>query len=108
MSTGRAAPPLLERESELRLLTDAWRRAAAGRGELWFLCAEAGGGKTRLAEEVADRVRARTLRGAAEPVDPPEPYLAFLHALPDLLPASERTETVQTGYIGDRVARRHG
>ena len=93
MSTGRAAPPLLERESELRLLTDAWRRAAAGRGELWFLCAEAGGGKTRLAEEVADRVRARTLRGAAEPVDPPEPYLAFLHALPDLLPASERTET---------------
>jgi hypothetical protein len=47
------AAPLLEREQERELLGAAWRQTRAGRGATWFVCAEAGGGKTRLLQEIA-------------------------------------------------------
>src|SRR5215213_7774664 len=89
----RTPPRLLERERETRLLLDAWRDAARGHGSLWFLCAEAGGGKSRLAAEVARAAGSRALVGAADPVTPPEPYLALSHALPGFEPAPGRPET---------------
>src|SRR5215203_6466519 len=67
---------LLEREREIAALRQAWRRAEAGRGSGWLICAEAGGGKSRLLREVT---RGLPLgRGACEPVIPPEPYLAVM------------------------------
>lgn len=39
---------LFEREAETRQLALAWLQARAGHGSLWFVCAEGGGGKTRL------------------------------------------------------------
>ncbi|MGH2602250.1 MAG: hypothetical protein ACRDJ9_23055, partial [Dehalococcoidia bacterium] len=87
---------LLERERETSLLEHVWREAAAGRGSTWLLCAEAGGGKTRLAGELAASVgRGRTRWGAAEPVSPPDPYLAVGRALPGFEPAPGRAGSVE-------------
>src|SRR6266540_1114064 len=85
---------LLEREAEIEAVLDAWRRARAGHGSAWFLCAEAGGGKTRLATDAARACGGRTLWGAAEPVTPPDPYLAVIRALPGFQPAATRAESV--------------
>jgi DNA-binding CsgD family transcriptional regulator len=95
----RRLTPLLEREQESHLLLDAWRRAAAGNGSLWFLCAEAGGGKTHLASELVHATRARALWGAAEPVSPPEPYAAISRAIPDFHPAPSRAESVMRAFL---------
>jgi predicted ATPase/class 3 adenylate cyclase len=43
--------PLIGRDQELTLLTDAWEEARAGSGQLVELSAEAGMGKSRLLEE---------------------------------------------------------
>ncbi len=94
MVSARFASRLLEREHELALLQRAWREARAGRGSLWLLCAEAGGGKTRLAAELARESGARTFWGAAEPVSPPEPYLALKRALPGFEPGASRERSV--------------
>ena len=56
MAGATAAPttePFVGRRSELQLLHDALGGALAGRGRVVVLCAEAGIGKTRLAQEVA-------------------------------------------------------
>lgn len=87
-------PNLLERDHELDRLRRAWRTARAGHGSLWLPCAEAGGGKTRLAAEFAHAVSARTLWGAAEPLSPPDPYLALCRALPGFRPAATRAASV--------------
>jgi DNA-binding CsgD family transcriptional regulator len=86
--------PLLERGQEIDRLMHAWREAKLGRGATWLLCAEAGGGKSRLASELAARVDARVLWGAAEPISPPEPYVAIVSAIPGFQPAESRTESV--------------
>lgn len=83
---------LLERK--LALLRGAWLDACAGRGSAWLLCAEAGGGKTRLAREFARSANADLLWGAAEPVSPPEPYLAISRALPGFEPAAARAASI--------------
>lgn len=87
-------PALFERDAELDQLQRAWRVARAGRGSSWLLCAEAGGGKTRLATEAARATGARTLWGAAEPLSPPEPYLAITRALPGFQPGPSRAASV--------------
>ncbi|HEY7294722.1 MAG TPA: LuxR C-terminal-related transcriptional regulator [Dehalococcoidia bacterium] len=94
MVSARYTSRLLEREQELTLLQQAWRETRAGRGSLWLLCAEAGGGKTRLAAELSRESGARTLWGAAEPVSPPEPYLALKRALPGFAPATSRERSI--------------
>jgi DNA-binding SARP family transcriptional activator len=53
----RPRPPLVGRSDASARLATAWRRAAGGRGELVLIEGEPGEGKTRLADELLDRVR---------------------------------------------------
>ena len=53
------ADPFVGREDALRALEEAWEAARAGAGACALLAGEAGIGKTRTAEELAARVRAR-------------------------------------------------
>jgi len=86
------SPGLLERVRELDLLRLVWRQACAGRGSAWLVCAEAGGGKTRLLREAT---RGGPVRwGTAQPVTPPDPYLAVMQALRGFRPASQRADSI--------------
>src|SRR5215208_5720912 len=88
---GVTHPALLERAGELALLGRAWRRAVGGHGSAWLICAEAGGGKTRLLREATRGLPLR--RGAAEPVVPPDPYLAVMQAVRGFRPAPHRADS---------------
>src|SRR5579859_266380 len=94
MVAARYSSRLLERELELDRLRRAWREVQAGHGSAWLVCAEAGGGKTRLVHELLRESGARALWGAAEPVAPPEPYLALKRALPGFEPAATREGSI--------------
>jgi DNA-binding CsgD family transcriptional regulator len=83
---------VLERERELALLQQAWREARAGGGSAWLVCAEAGGGKTRLLREATRGLPVRW--GTAEPVVPPDPYLAVMQALRGFRPAPHRADSI--------------
>src|SRR3954452_4293926 len=52
-----AAGPIVGRERELTFLYDSWQRATRGEGHLVLLAGEAGIGKSRLLEALAERVR---------------------------------------------------
>jgi len=52
-----AAGPMVGRERELAFLYDSWQRAALGDGHIVLLAGEAGMGKSRLMEALAERVR---------------------------------------------------
>jgi class 3 adenylate cyclase/ABC-type lipoprotein export system ATPase subunit len=52
-----AAGPLVGRERELAFLYDSWQRATQGNGHVVLLAGEAGMGKSRLLEALAERVR---------------------------------------------------
>lgn len=51
------AGPIVARERERAFLVDSWQRAARGNGHLVLLGGEAGMGKSRLLEALAERVR---------------------------------------------------
>jgi class 3 adenylate cyclase/ABC-type lipoprotein export system ATPase subunit len=51
------AGPIVGRERELAFLYDAWQRATQGNGHVVLLAGEAGMGKSRLLEALAERVR---------------------------------------------------
>jgi class 3 adenylate cyclase/ABC-type lipoprotein export system ATPase subunit len=51
-----AAGPIVGRERELAFLYDSWRRATQGNGHVVLLVGEAGMGKSRLLEALAERV----------------------------------------------------
>jgi len=53
---------LVDREEEMRVLTEAVDRATSGHGAVVFLCGEAGVGKTRLARELEAYARAREMQ----------------------------------------------
>jgi DNA-binding CsgD family transcriptional regulator len=89
------ASTLLERERELGLLESAWRAAVGGRGSVWLLCSEAGGGKTRLAHELVRLAGSRVLWGGADPVTPPDPYIPIARAIPGFDPSPQRGVTVE-------------
>src|SRR4029077_12018675 len=50
------ATPIVGRERELTFLHDAWRRAAQGNGHLVLLAGDAGMGKSRLLEALAEQI----------------------------------------------------
>jgi len=52
-----AAGPMIGRERELAFLYDSWQRATRGDGHVVLLAGEAGMGKSRLLEALAERVR---------------------------------------------------
>jgi ABC-type lipoprotein export system ATPase subunit len=52
-----AAGPMVGRERELAFLYDSWQRATQGDGHVVLLVGEAGMGKSRLLEALAERVR---------------------------------------------------
>jgi len=55
----RAAPPLVGRQDETAVLDAGLEDALAGRGRLFLVVGPAGSGKTRLADEIASRAKAR-------------------------------------------------
>ena len=72
-----AAIDLLERDAQLRRLSDAFAHARDGRGRIIALAAEAGAGKTALTERfvAAHADRARIYWGACENLSTPEVLL---------------------------------
>lgn len=56
------AGPIVGRDRELAFLHDAWQRAAQGNGHVMLLVGEAGIGKSRLLEALAERVRGQRHR----------------------------------------------
>jgi len=68
---------LLEREEQLRRLSDALAAAAAGRGRIVAISGEAGAGKTSLVERFTSEQagKARLYWGACEHLSTPEPLL---------------------------------
>lgn len=52
-----AAGPIVGRERELAFLNDSWQRATRGDGHVVLLVGEAGMGKSRLLEALAERLR---------------------------------------------------
>lgn len=57
------------------------------------MCAEAGGGKSRLVAELVRVAGGRVALGAADSVFPPEPYLAISRAIPGFTPTSARSQS---------------
>lgn len=85
MSVTLTAAGLVEREGPLALVREAWAAASPGFGSAWLICSEAGGGKTAFLREcVRDISPDRRFWGEAEPISPPEPYLAISRAFPTL------------------------
>jgi DNA-binding CsgD family transcriptional regulator len=72
--------PLVGRRAELERLGDALDRARRGHGSLVLIAGEAGVGKTRLAEELAEQSRATVLWGRASHAAP-APYGPIVAAL---------------------------
>ena len=56
-SRGRLAGPIVAREREQVFLLDSWQRAVQGNGHLVLIGGDAGMGKSRLVEALAERVR---------------------------------------------------
>jgi DNA-binding CsgD family transcriptional regulator len=84
-----AQRPLVGRHAELERLNEALNRARRGTGSFVLIAGEAGVGKTRLAEELAEHSRAAVLWGRASH-GAPVPYgpivaalRAYLRANPD-------------------------
>jgi DNA-binding SARP family transcriptional activator len=72
-----ASYALVGRDAEWRAIVRAWRAAEAGRPQLLLIRGEAGIGKTRLAEELVDWCRAKTINAASTRCYPGEGRLAY-------------------------------
>ncbi|HET9911190.1 MAG TPA: AAA family ATPase, partial [Anaerolineales bacterium] len=71
---------LIEREQQLKKLTDAWNQVRAGKGCIALVSGEAGIGKTSLIEYfvAGQREATRVLRGACDDMFSPQPLGPFL------------------------------
>lgn len=72
-----AVYPLVGRHAEWQALQNAWQAAASGRPRLFLIRGEAGIGKSRLAEELADGCRLKGISVADVRCYPGEGRLAF-------------------------------
>ena len=54
----QSSGPLINRDREMTLLLDLWRRAETGRGQVAIICGKAGVGKSRVALALHDRITA--------------------------------------------------
>ncbi|MEZ4520779.1 MAG: LuxR C-terminal-related transcriptional regulator [Thermomicrobiales bacterium] len=103
---GQIHPPqasFVGREIELREFTEAGDRALSGRGTLALIAGEAGIGKTRFVEEVADgfaRRGAVVFRGRSHELEGAPPYWPWVQILRDFI---ERTDpdlrSESAGYL---------
>ncbi len=100
---------LVGREEELAFLNECWQAAETGRGGLVLISGEAGVGKTRLAEEVANRLRwqgVRVLWGRCYEFERVIPYQPIGEALRTVLPTLTSSELAEfPGWILGQVAR---
>ncbi len=93
-----AASSLVGREKEMAFLLARWRDAAAGHGGMVFLRGEAGIGKTRLLNALAQRVAAqhgRVLAAACYEYEQTQPYSPLIDLLRAGLAASDEDLTRQ-------------
>jgi class 3 adenylate cyclase len=107
-----AAGPIVGRERELAFLYDSWQRATRGDGHVVLLAGEAGIGKSRLLEALAERVREqphRLLRCQCSPYHRNSvlfPFKTLLRHRLDLsrdLPTHENLDRI--GRMLERVGR---
>jgi len=93
--------PLVDRRDELRRLQQLWEDARGGHGKAVLLTAEAGGGKSRLAEVVAGRVVGRecmrlwyycSANLRSTPLAPVLRYLSFAAGLSDKIDDATKRE----------------
>ena len=85
---GVLCPVVCGRDDELRVLRDAFARAADGRGGVVFITGEPGIGKSRLVRELTGHARERgapTAFGRAVPAGSGTPYRPLTEALLQLL-----------------------
>jgi predicted ATPase len=90
-----ALSPLVGREQEMAFLRECWQGARAGQGGLILISGEAGVGKTRLVEEVAQRLRwqgVRVLWGRCYEFERVLPYQPVAEALRAILPTVTSAE----------------
>jgi anti-anti-sigma factor len=74
--------PLVGRDDPLHELTSLWAETRQGHGQLVFITGEAGIGKTRLTQELAQHVgKASILSGTCQPDEAQMPYQPFVDAL---------------------------
>ena len=103
------SPVFAGREDELAALSGAFDTAAGGKPATVLVGAEAGGGKSRLAGEFADRVRGRALvlaGGCVELTAGGLPYAPFAAALRELVRERGAAEVAALlpGQAGDELA----
>lgn len=78
----RRWPALIGRGKAVQLLADLWSETRQGHGQLVFITGEAGFGKTRLTQELADNIGEATLLiGNCEKLEGSPAYQPFLEAL---------------------------
>jgi DNA-binding SARP family transcriptional activator/class 3 adenylate cyclase len=102
--TDAARGPFVGREREVEVLASSLRDAVAGRGRLVLLVGEPGIGKTRLAEDLAVRARARGARvvvGRCWEAGGAPAYWPWVESLRSLLRETD-AETVR-GHLGARA-----
>jgi ABC-type oligopeptide transport system substrate-binding subunit/DNA-binding SARP family transcriptional activator len=90
-----ALSPLVGREREVAFLREYWQGAGAGQGGLILISGEAGVGKTRLVEEVAQHLRwqgVRVLWGRCYEFERLLPYQPVAEALRAILPTVTSAE----------------
>lgn len=104
-----ARSPLVGREPEMAFLRDGFEEARAGRGGLVVVSGEAGVGKTRLVEELADQLRwqgVRVLWGRCYEFERLLPYQPIGEALQAVLSTTAPSELARLpSWILNELAR---
>ena len=106
-STGRPAAlnAMVGRDEELGRLRELWRAAVEGRGQVVVVQAEAGTGKSRLADELVNELAAGGVpvaRGEATPIAAEATYAAWRDVWTDLLGLDP--EALGADHVTDAVA----